>query len=540
MHYNKIFCALILPGVLSYACHKNTAPGSAQPPTPPAVAADSVALDTLTNRQVLSTGVFHQKGKALQSLAVISGSSLSAEQKVLVATLQGLVAKSSSEQIYIDEGGPSTQWTQYLQIRYSITVTSYSSWTALLTHFKPMVKGYVLYDRSGNKRSLTAATSLCGPLNAIAVDASLEQAVRSQGITSRKADVRTRDEHWVYAQAPAAFSKRLAAEQDPGIDHHLRDYIALTNAFTFYDGNTPWRTSVLKGLAPESFCFGYGQDEFTMVSDAAQQGVPMLPTDLAANLAPLSSIYDTAGLQQHTYTDPITEESVHTVCFLVSDGDNIGYDLWSLCNYYNNPIRGSFNMGYTISPSLADLAPSVLRWYYEKASTGAGKDFFVAGPSGSGYTYPSRMPSGKLDTYLSRLNSFMGASGLHICNILDQGAIGNMDLWNKYLAQSNIDALIYTGYGEAPHGSIRFSANGKPIIEQRDNLWQGLEEEATVIANINSRPADPHSADGYTLVFVHAWTKDLGSVRTVVNGLNGNVRVVTPDAFVKLIKANLH
>jgi hypothetical protein len=115
-----------------------------------------------------------------------------------------------------------------------------------------------------------------------------------------------------------------------------------------------------------------------------------------------------------------------------------------------------------------------------------------------------------------------------------------MDLWDKYLAQPNIDALIYTGYGEAPHGTIQFSANGKPIIEQRDNLWQGLEEEAQVISNINSRPADPHSVNGYTLVFVHAWTKDLSAIKTVIAGLHSNTRVVTPDAFVKLIKANLH
>jgi hypothetical protein len=193
-------------------------------------------------------------------------------------------------------------------------------------------------------------------------------------------------------------------------------------------------------------------------------------------------------------------------------------------------------MGYTISPSLVDLAPAALRWFYENAS---GKDCFIAGPSGSGYTFPSKMPAASLDKYLDRLNTFMGKANLNIVNILDQGVIGRMDLWNKYLSHSNINGLIYTGYGEAPHGSIQFSDNGKPVIEARDNLWAGLEEEATVISNINSRPTDPSNVSGYTLVFVHAWTKDLSSIQTVVNGLNANVRVVTPDAFIKLVKTNL-
>lgn len=493
----------------------------------------------LKNTQILNKGVLHQKGAALKSLCVISGAGLSAEQKVLVATLQGLVAKTSSDQIYIDEGGPSAVWLNHLNSKYGITLTTYNTWKELVIRFKSKISGYVLYNRATNARSLTAATSLCGPMNTIAVDASLEANVIAAGITTRKGDVRSRDEKWVYSNYPEAFCKLLGAELTPTIDHHLRDYVTLTNTFTFYDGETPWRKTVLQGLDEEAFCFGYGKEEFSMVANAAEEGVVMLPTDLAANLAPLSSVYDNAAIRQQTWPEPVTESNVHYVTFLVSDGDNIAFDLWSLQSYFSHPNRGSFNIGYTISPSLVDLAPSAMRWFYENAATGTYKDCFIAGPSGSGYTFPSKMPGASLDKYLDRLNSFMDKADLGIVNILDQGAIGRMDIWNKYLSHENIDGLIYTGYGESPKGTIQFSANGKPVIEARDNLWAGLEEEATVIGNINSRPADPASAAGYTLVFVHAWTKNLSSIQTVVSGLNANVRVVTPDAFIKLVKANL-
>jgi hypothetical protein len=376
-------------------------------------------------------------------------------------------------------------------------------------------------------------------MHAIAVDATLEAAVKAAGIMLMKADLRNRDEKWVYEHYASLFNKKMVGELDPTLNHHLRDYLTMTNSFTMFDGITTWRTTVLQGLEPEAFNFGYyALDEFNMVANAAEQGVVMLPAE-APNLTPLSSIYGTHELTQKTHTTPVVEEGVHYVTFLTSDGDNIGFDLWTLQNYFSNPVRGSVNIGYTISPSLVDLAPSVLRWYYENASQGANKDFFVAGPSGSGYTFPSKMMAADLDTYLNRLNTFMEEADMNIVNILDQGAYQRKDIWDKFLAKSAIDGLLYTGYGEAPQGRITFSSNGKPIIEARDNLWEGLEEENEVISNINARPADPHSAAGYTLVFVHVWTKDLSDIKNVVNGLNANVRVVTPEAFVKLIKENV-
>jgi hypothetical protein len=493
-----------------------------------------------TTEQV-ANGIFHTKGTSLTSLDVIpSGNLPDNASKVLVATLQGLVAKSSGEQIYIDEGGAGSAWKNYMSTKYGIPLnTSYTTWQSLVTHFSAKVSGYILYNMASNQKSLSAATSLCGPMNAIAVDATLESAVRTLGITNKILDVSTRDEKWVYTNYKSSLSTRAATELSPSVYYHQRDYSTMINALTFYDGVTTWRQGVLQGLTPEAFLYGYGSDEFNMIAQSSTEGVASLPSDMAPNLSAHSSIYSTAGLTQSTYTNPTTENNVHYVTFLTSDGDNIAYNLWSQYDYFNNANRGTFNMGYTISPSLVDLAPATLRWFYEKASNGTYKDHFVAGPSGSGYIFPSKMSSGDLDTYLNRLDTFMGAANLKLCNILDQNAYGRTDLWNKYLGKTNIDGLLYTGYGETPQGRISFSSNGKPIIEARDNLWAGLEEESTVISNINSRPANPSTAAGYTLVFVHVWTKSLSNIKTVINGLNANVRVVTPDAFVKLVKANL-
>lgn len=487
----------------------------------------------------LGTTILHPKGTALVSLDVIpSGNLPDNPSKVLTATLQGLVAKTSSEQIYIDEGGPGSVWKNYLNTKYGITLNNgYTTWQTLLSHFSTKISGYILYNLSANPRSLSAATSLCGLKNAIAVDVSLETAVRGLGITNKILDVSANDEKWVYTNYGSQLAANGAAELNTSIYYHLRDYSTMANLFTFYDGVTAWRQSVLQGLAPEAFLYGYGNSEFDMIKQASQQGIVSVPSDLAPNLSALSSVYGTAGLSQQTFPNPTTE-NVHYVCFIASDGDNIAWDLWGLNNYFADPNRGTFNMGYGISPSMVDLAPAPMRWYYENASKGTYKDQFVAGPSGSGYMFPSQMPAAKLDTYLSRLNTFMGNTNINICQVLDQGAVGRTDLWTKYLAQPNINGVLYFGYGETTTGQISFS-NGKPMIAQKDILWGGLEEEPALTANINGRPFNPWSADGYTLVLVHVWTKNLTNIKTVVNGLGPNVRVVTPDAFVKLVTANV-
>jgi hypothetical protein len=219
------------------------------------------------------------------------------------------------------------------------------------------------------------------------------------------------------------------------------------------------------------------------------------------------------------------------VSFVVSDGDNVQWNLRGLHDYYGNADRGSFSVGYGISPSLVDLAPSVLRWYYENASA---KDHFIAGPSGGGYVFPSRMIPEDLDRFVRNLNTYMGKADLRIAEILDdQDSFNRTDLWSKYLQQPNIDALFH--FTAEARGRISW-VNDKPVVGQRDVLWDGVTDETTLIRRINSRPARPTSAEGYTLVLVHCWTKSLSDIKTVVDGLDADVEVVTPHEFVDLIR----
>lgn len=80
---------------------------------------------------------------------------------------------------------------------------------------------------------------------------------------------------------------------------------------------------------------------------------------------------------------------------VVGDGDNIGMVRSSRKDWMQQRVDqgGDFPLMWSMSPHLLHLAPDMLRWYYEQATRGAQRDYFVLPPSGHLYAYPTMMPS---------------------------------------------------------------------------------------------------------------------------------------------------
>jgi len=486
----------------------------------------------------------YPKGTNLTSVIVIRVSDLGGEaQQTLIATLQGLVARSSGEQIYVEGSGGYEFWEEVLRDRYGIPLRRETDPWALLDRFRGLLSGYILYDRT-HPDSLNAATALSGPLNAVAVDRSIESQVRAHGLTRRAADVSNCDELWVWTRYPGRFNPRIAVEQKESFSLQLRDYAAMADAFTFFDGNSSFRRAALADLDPDARVFGWGdassgEDRFVTVS--SRLGVSTLAADWALNLSTLSSVRD-SSIFQKTYAPPPMESEAHYVAFLATDGDNVQWNLGGLPAYFENSARGEFDMGWTISPSLAEVAPAALRWYYDRAACGTHRDFFVAGPSGDGYFYPSRYPREDLLRHVRRLDALMAKADLNLVQILDFDAFARTDLWDCYTAQPHIDGLLYMDYSryDAARGATLFS-NGKPVVAARAMLWGGLPgaDEASLVQLLNTAPRDPSDPSAYTLAAVHVWSKTLQDVKKVVDALDPRVRVVTPDTLVKLLRINV-
>jgi hypothetical protein len=484
-------------------------------------------------------GRLFPKGQKLTSVVAIEMRELKPAERVMISTLQGNLAKSSSRQIFMEEPGPP--WKSFLTERYGIPVAQVHDPWSLLAQFATNIDGYILYDRASNGDSVNVATSLCGPCKAIAVDASIEAQVHTAGVTRKITDVRRHNETWVYDHWRKRLNPKVAVELSGRIDYHLRDYAVLANAFVFYDRGR-LRQRIIRDWPPQGMLMGYEdvskKGEYGAFVDYSKRGIYFLGADLAANLSLLSSIYDEPLRQRSHPPEPVTETNVHYVTFLMSDGDNVAYDLWGLYFHYSSPARGKFNMGWPVLASLVDYAPAVLRWYYEHASMADGRrDNFVA-QAGIAGAYLDSWPADRLPALARRLNAYMQAADMRVLQTIGYGGFRRLDVWDKLTAHPNIDGIFYNNYGGPNTGRVIFS-NGKPVVDIRAVLWKGIMDEAALAKQVNASLRDPRRAEGYTAVLMHCWSMDLNSVQKAIQRFAPDVRVVTPEEFMALICKNV-
>lgn len=503
---------------------------------------------------------YFPRGGSFRRLNVISNDTLSAAEGVLVGTLQGLVARSAlqspvvppgSPHIYITspDDSPTSLWLDDLEQNYAITSTRVNSAWELLAKYlqqkgRPGISGYLLYD---DDPSISVATTLAGLTGHVAVHTSLEEQAIAAGL-EKAGDVTGKDDAWLTEHYGDRLRRDFAIEQKPSFGYQLRDLATMAGAQLFYDGNSDYRADLVGRLRPDSPVIGWGDashGEDGFVSTSSKAGTFMIAADWAANVSTLSGIRAKLPRQVGRHDgrgSSAAEQGVHHVSFVVTDGDNLQWFLTGLQNdknWWAHPDRGSVPVGWGMVPTMIDLAPSVMRWYYQDAT---GQDEFVVGPSGSGYFYPSQYPAERLRLATDTLAAYMEKTDLGVVQILDFDALERRDVWDQYTRHDAIDGLIYLEYSryDGGNGTIVWSRD-KPVISARHMLWDGLDgaDEASVTAALNAASTDLRSADSYSVVSVHAWSKNLSSIKTVIDGLDPHVRVVSPGALTRLVTENV-
>jgi hypothetical protein len=462
-------------------------------------------------------------------------------EKIALQTLMGVIAQTKPE-ILRDIHGHRA-----MVEAASVTIndTYYTNFPGLLAHFSNRLAGYILCNPKD--RSTNVAISLAGVLKAVAIPADIEQTAVNAGLP-RLLDVRDKNESWALANYDTLFNRNIACYQQSSDDrvYSLGDYTTYTKAFQFWDASPTGAlaTSVYNRMNKGACFFGWGPQEYETVEALSSRSMMIIPSDWAPNMSALTNIpaIKTPFRQKEPVKPFEVKPNVHTVCFVITDGDNVQWLLGSHnnINNWNNPTRAHVNLGWTISPSLTELAPVVYQKYIENCLTTAeGRNVLIAGPSGRAYYLPGRYPDADLDSECVRLNRYMKQADLRIVNIIDADDSDNDP--TSYLKQENVDALFYYSYGAnytGRRGQIDWYKD-KPSIGGRYTLWGTVSTPSSLAAQLNQASTDIHSPDGYSLVPVHIWSRDPDDVLECIKQLGPNVRVVAPDEFVWLIRKNL-
>ncbi|MDB5282882.1 MAG: GxGYxY sequence motif-containing protein [Bacteroidota bacterium] len=470
------------------------------------------------------------------TLFIVDDAKLSEDQQVVVQSLQGLLAQYRPKIYRVSDEG-SLMWLSELHSRYGVfMIDSFKNdYLSLVRHFKDSINGYILCANSGS--SINAAISLSSLYNAITVPEKLQP---DFPFLKKVLDVRTWTEEDVYAKYHDSLSKNILIYQKESVKAYLGDYGVFSGAFRFYEPvKNNFTQAVFKDMNTDAALLGWGDNEHDLVDATSKTSVMVHAADFANNLSVLTNVNADYDQQDSPFAVDTVSPAVHTVCFLMTDGDNIQWLTHQFATskkWYNSDDSGSVPLGWTISPALSELAAPIMKYVYDNASnSGTGRDYFVAAPSGLGYLYPESYPD--LTTYADLMNKYLKKSDLSIVNVI--GNQRSPDL-SAYTQCSNVDAVFYYMYSDYSgwKGKIMWN-NDKPIIGGRYSLWGDKETPQTLAQKLNNEVKNQFQPEGYSLIPVHVWTNTVEDVKKCAAMLGGDVRVVAPDDFVRLIKRNL-
>lgn len=463
----------------------------------------------------------------------------------------------------IKEGVSSSQfWLDKLAEEYDIElerITYQAMVEAYLAKFGNDA-GYILYDDQvdhaiglDQTRSLTAAVNMGAIRGWLPIVKDLENEAIALGLT-KKLDVSDKDEKWVFENYKSEFNNQILIQQRPFETASLpmvplRDYAVANKFFTFFEAGISasdirFRTNVHEWAKPNMPILGWGPgDEAGHIGFASQYGQFPIPSDFSMNLSVFNAdIFSAENLKQKNEFVPITPEpGKHYVAIGRSDGDNIS--VWAnefplSSTDFKGASAGNFPMGWSIQPSLIDIAPGMLNLLYQSASA---TDYFIAPVSGHGYIYPSTYPSEYRKDWYKTMDDYLKRTDLSVVEILDSGRgdILSKEVINLYAKSEalkggiNLNGHKYAG----GRGAVVWSDNGKPFVSPRETLW--TESKELVAARVNSYLKDYTQIEGYTFINLHPWSHTYQDVEWVVNHFDENVVVVTPEQFIDLISKNV-
>ncbi len=480
-------------------------------------------------------------------------------EKLTVASLQGLAAKLTDEQILIRTGAADL-YTPYMESEWGAVITNRvagkpATFANLLAGYRDRLPGgYILCSSDPEDPSVSAAVSAAGVTDCVIATEETRAAVEAAGytlfldLTGKGDDWLRSSEYWDLLSRTAAF------EQPASMAPKLVDYAVMAGAyFNFYDGkNAAAHKRMYDFLDDGAVIFGYNNTlgEYDTVKSFSEMNLQMVPADHAYNLSTLSGFPLASASQGIPEPEEETPESVHTLCILMSDGDNLQ---WVLNNFatgsewYGSRRRGDFPMGWGVSPAALDTAAPMLSYLYGSRTE---RDEFVMQLSGLGYTFPSRWKKDARSEMAEKLALSMRRAGLRYAEILDDNGFKEESL-GDFAARDGIDGLFYIEYsGYASLNGKILWLDGVPAVSARYMIWAdhpggGL---GYIARKLNRASRDPSSEDAYSFLIVHAWSgmkngelaphgNTMDAVAELLEQLDPEVEPVTPSVFMdRLIK----
>ena len=254
---------------------------------------------------------------------------------------------------------------------------------------------------------------------------------------------------------------------------------------------------------------------------------PAVPAQPEVSAQPTAIAMPTPPVQPTTPAQPPKKY----ISFTMSDGDNLQYNQHRMAQLWQDPVRGTIPIGWTISPTLVRVAPALAAYYTRMATP---NDELVAGPSGAGYILPSCWPAAYLPAFLQLTGQLMQAMNLNVIEVLDTGLLFSQAFIDQGLQQEFVKVLAPFGIRGMLSGSGQIisswkNISGVPIIQ---NL--GLADSVAKAVNMVRIAALKAGNSQFLNVYIVAWTVTPSDLKQIIQQLGNEYEVVTPGKLLEL------
>jgi hypothetical protein len=485
-----------------------------------------------------------------KSLTVLDIRPCSWDEQLTMTCIQGLINREEPRIYLVFDDYVDRLWLPIYRERYGVAFSESKNLLEIVSLFADELKSFVVYDAK-MLHSANVAMTYGSIHNAVPASPSMADELSAVGL-KKVADFRGKWRNrleayeWELENLMPECHKRIVGSTcvDPPYianpTHHIRDYLVATKAFSF-DLSTKIRDRkenelfdrILSRFPRLGVVLGWHccrDIESEAVTRAAKNGFFVLCNLASPNLSVHAGIKtDWEFKQKHINKDLVSVENKVYVTFIQSDGDAI----WALNNFQNrnwlDSQRGSFPYNWEIQPLILDLAPGILEYYYRTATP---NDYFIAGPSGAGYTYPT--PNKRLKEFLEQTKDYLKLCDLRSILIMNRDPrVCYQELDDAELPYAMINALADAMCFGFPHG-YRGSGFVSPVFVNNVpyiHTAEHISSDPDVLKEITKFGEGCKTRPLFVCVHVRESTK-MPSLRRAIDKLNTNIyKVVKLDEF---------
>lgn len=469
---------------------------------------------------------------------------LNDHERVMFCTLQGIVNRSQPRiLLYNHKEEAITIWPTAHSLRTS--PVNASTPYEMVKLYKEEVKGLVLYSTEKSEHYANLAMTIAGLKNALPVTAEVRNKLIANGmdfpviedISSLTMTTALDVYNYLYDNYWESCNHRLLISERPLIPYVHDIGVAAGSACIYLDPRTGREKVMLdkflKQMTPgRDLVLGWYPEERSGMGEPTRYGLTTVPADFFEN----TTVYTAVNKAVKIYPvpkRPKLENKVYAAVY-ISDGDNIQYCQHAMAKIYEQSGRGKLPLNWTISPALVDFSPSMLNYYYRKATT---NDCFVSGPSGLGYIMPYNGLSGVyyankddaelLVPYAQLTNRYVENAGLRAITVWD-----NLSAVQRKSFAENIPYIYgLTINHNAGSLSTAIESNRLPIVLQTPWYTGSIDDLANNFNNVikNFRGTKPLFVCGQADVW-HAGPDALTALPAKLDALSpGNVQLCRAD-----------